>query len=134
MIHLVSSADARFVDIEFDRPTDATAVSLDVGSGGVSCDRLGDFNKDTGNVAIRDGTSLITSCVRVPSTETGDPSDSAANVQPNQVRVDWTDYEGPDLKLTLNQLSGHYELTGGESCSLPVRTRDLKQSSLSPIN
>ena len=111
------SPAARHAVIAFAKPVDPTAVSLDVESAVVDCNRVGDFGKHIDEVSIRDGTGLITACTQSPPSETDTHSDSAQDVQPNQIRVDWTDDEGPYLTLTFDQTDQSYELASPDFCS-----------------
>ena len=74
----MDAPDAHAVDIEFAASVDPSTVSLDVGSGIVECDRVGQFGRRVGAVAIDDGTGLVTSCTQSPA-----PSDNATADLPN---------------------------------------------------
>ena len=112
----VTSPDAHAIDIEFVQPVSPDGVSLIAESGIVTCKASGDIGTGVGEVAIQNGTGRVISCEQSAATGPTNSEDSAVNVQPNSIRVDWTDDKLAFVELSLNENGGHLELASPDYC------------------
>jgi hypothetical protein len=113
----MDAPEAHTADIEFADPPNVDAVALNAESGIVECTRAGDLGSGIGQVAIRDGTGLIASCIQ-SSPPGAARVDSIESVQANQLLIRWIDETGPAyVPITFARIADHYEFASGDWCN-----------------